>query len=122
MLPEVPSPQGLETCNKHDINSQKCCSGAGASADNEQGGEGPPAKGYEELLGQLDLQLTYLWRVHSLDYYAGREFLDTAERSATKRTLRGPRPEEGEQPDEAEGGHVLLLYVVALCKVQITRA
>lgn len=74
------------------------------SADSEEGGEGPPAKGYEELLGQLDLQLSYLWRVHNLDYYAGREYMDAAECSAAKRTLRGPRPEEGEQPDEAEGG------------------
>ncbi len=67
-------------------------------------GEEAATKGYEEQVGQLDLQLTYLWRVHSLDYYGGAELQDPADVSAAKRTLRGPRPEEGEQPDEAEGG------------------
>lgn len=60
-------------------------------------------------MAQLDLQLSYLWKVHSVDYYAGTELQDAADVSAAMRTLRGPRPEEGEQPDEAKGGRLLLL-------------
>lgn len=57
-------------------------------------------------IGKLDLQLTYLWRVHAVDYYAGKEAPDPEGfklRLTTTRTLRGPRPEEGEQAPEAEG-------------------
>lgn len=57
--------------------------------------------------GTLDLQLTYLWRVHGVDYYAGRELADPMQfklRLDGKRMLRGPRPEEGEQAPQAEGG------------------
>ncbi|KAK9804338.1 hypothetical protein WJX72_008084 [[Myrmecia] bisecta] len=61
---------------------------------------------YEELLGKLDLQLAYLWRVHSVDYYRGAEIIDPLDLDARGpnklRTLRGPRPEEGEQAEEAE--------------------
>lgn len=58
-------------------------------------------------LGQLDLLLTWLWRVHGIDYYGGKELLleaDYMDRSHLQRTLRGQRPEEGEEQDEAEGG------------------
>ena len=57
-------------------------------------------------LAKLDLQLTYLWRVHGIDHYTGKEFAEPAQfklRSDTTRTLRGPRPEEGEKASEAEG-------------------
>ena len=57
-------------------------------------------------LGQLDLLLTWLWRVHGIDYYGGRELLLEAEymdRAHMSRTIRGQRPEEGEEQDEAEG-------------------
>ena len=57
-------------------------------------------------LGKLDLQLTYLWRVHGIDYYAGRELADPMQfklRLDGRRMLRGPRPEEGEQAAPAEG-------------------
>ena len=60
----------------------------------------------ETELGKLDLQLTYLWRVHGIDYYTGKEFADPTQfklRVETTRTLRGPRPEDGEKPSEAEG-------------------
>lgn len=60
-----------------------------------------------DRLGQLDLLLTWLWRVHGIDYYAGKELLQEAEYEARldrARTIRGPRPEEGEEQDEAEGG------------------
>jgi hypothetical protein len=60
----------------------------------------------QERLGQLDLALTWLWKVHGLDYYGGRELLleaDYLDRAAAARTLRGPRPEEGEEQDEDEG-------------------
>lgn len=58
---------------------------------------------HQEMIGKLDLQLTYLWRVHGLDYYGGHE-LDIADWSArltTCRLLRGPCPEEGEEGDKA---------------------
>lgn len=61
---------------------------------------------YEETIGKLDLQLTYLWSVHAVDYYAGKESADPHEfekRGTTARTLRGQRPEEGEEAQEAEG-------------------
>lgn len=57
-------------------------------------------------LGQLDLLLTWLWRVHGIDYYGGKELLleaDYMDRSNMNRTVRGQRPEEGEEQDEAEG-------------------
>jgi hypothetical protein len=60
----------------------------------------------EYALGQLDLALTWLWRVHGVDYYAGRELVKPSEynaRLAKQRTLRGPKPEEGEEMDEADG-------------------
>lgn len=60
--------------------------------------------GLLQLLGRLDLVLTWLWRVHGVDYYAGREMLkddEWARRLTTSRTLRGPRPEEGEELDDA---------------------
>jgi hypothetical protein len=72
-------------------------------------GEAVAVEGEEALLerlGQLDLLLTWLWRVHGLDYYGGRELLleaDYMDRAAAARTLRGPRPEEGEEQDEDEG-------------------
>lgn len=58
-----------------------------------------------DRLGQLDLLLTWLWRVHGIDYYAGKELLQEGEYEARldrARTIRGPRPEEGEEQDEAE--------------------
>lgn len=47
--------------------------------------------------------LTYLWRVHGVDYYAGAEVSEPEEdqRCGPRPTLRCPRPEEGEQQDEA---------------------
>lgn len=50
-------------------------------------------------LGKLDSLLTWLWRVHGVDYYAGVEIAepDAEQRSGPRPTLRCPRPEEGEQ-------------------------
>lgn len=65
---------------------------------------------YEEQLGQLDLQLTYLWRVHGVDYYAGIEHAEPEAYDAcasSKRMLRCTRPEEGEQPIKEEGAKSL---------------
>jgi hypothetical protein len=59
-----------------------------------------------DRLGQLDLLLTWLWRVHGIDYYGGKELLleaDYEARNSKQRTIRGPRPEEGEEQDEDEG-------------------
>ena len=56
---------------------------------------------------QLDINVLYLWRVHGVDYYAGLELGDWAEwelHDVHLRTLRGPRPEEGEEADAAQGG------------------
>ena len=49
----------------------------------------------------------YLWRVHRVDYYAGKE-LSAAEEDAARgaRMQRPPRPEEGEQASEADGEHM----------------
>ena len=77
---------------------------------------------YEEQLGQLDLQLTYLWRVHGVDYYAGTEHAEPEAYDAcasSKRMLRCTRPEEGEQPIKEEG--VKLLAYVPPCLMRITR-
>lgn len=69
-------------------------------------------EGEEQLvlrLGQLDQLLTWLWRVHGIDYYSGKELLlevDYISRGSTFRTIRGPRPEEGEEQDEEEGAWV----------------
>ncbi|KAF6250875.1 hypothetical protein COO60DRAFT_1629284 [Scenedesmus sp. NREL 46B-D3] len=74
----------------------------------ELGGQAMSIEGEDALLerlGQLDLLLTWLWKVHGLDYYGGRELLleaDYLDRAASVRTLRGPRPEEGEEQDEEE--------------------
>ena len=75
---------------------------------------------YEEQLGQLDLQLTYLWRVHGVDYYAGREHAEPEAYDAcasSKRMLRCTRPEEGEQPIKEEG--VNFIERMPLCLVCI---
>eukprot|EP00879_Flechtneria_rotunda_P006667 GHRR01007007.1.p1 GENE.GHRR01007007.1~~GHRR01007007.1.p1 ORF type:complete len:333 (+),score=154.33 GHRR01007007.1:449-1447(+) len=59
----------------------------------------------QDKLGHLDLLLTWLWRVHGIDYYGGKELLlltEYSERSSHARTIRGPRPEEGEEQDEEE--------------------
>ena len=73
-----------------------------------KGGEEGEAvgEGFEDKVGKLDLQLTYLWRVHALDYYGGKELANPAsyeQRESLSRVLRGPRPEDGEQAPEAEG-------------------
>ena len=63
-------------------------------------------KTFEEQLGQLDLQLTYLWRVHGVDYYAGIEHAEPESYDAcagSRRMPRGTRPEDGEQPIQEEG-------------------
>lgn len=60
----------------------------------------------EPDIGTLDLLLTYLWRVHGVNYYAGKEFAEPTQfklRTEATRMLRGPRPEDGENPSEAEG-------------------
>ncbi|CAD7702189.1 unnamed protein product [Ostreobium quekettii] len=49
-----------------------------------------------ELLGKLDLQLTYLWNVHYIDFYAGHELSEEEYRTAKCRMIRGPMPEAGE--------------------------
>jgi hypothetical protein len=42
--------------------------------------------------------LVYLWRVHGIDYYGGREYTNPAEpgRAAARRTQRGPKPSEAD--------------------------
>ena len=49
--------------------------------------------------GKLDQLLTWLWRVHGVDYYAGTEVAepDAEQRAGPRPTLRCPRPEDGEQ-------------------------
>ena len=60
----------------------------------------------EETIRKLDIQLTYLWKVHAVDFYAGKENADPmsfALRTSTERRIRGPRPEEGEQSADLQG-------------------
>ena len=74
-------------------------------------------KSYDEQLGQLDLQLTYLWRVHGVDYYAGVEHAEPEAYDAcagSKRLLRCPRPEEGEQPIKEEGDWMTAPFLSSL--------
>ena len=42
--------------------------------------------------------LAYLWRVHGIDFYGGREFTNPAERgrAVARRTRRGPKPSEAD--------------------------
>jgi hypothetical protein len=52
-----------------------------------------------QALGSLDQALSWLWRVHGVDYYGGRELTGQTEwdgRLLACRTLRGPAPEDGE--------------------------
>lgn len=50
---------------------------------------------YNEMVGKLDLLLTYLWKVHGVDYYSGYELTasEFSQRLTACRLLRGPRPE-----------------------------
>ena len=60
----------------------------------------------EETIRKLDIQLIYLWKVHAVDFYAGKENADPmsfALRTSTERRIRGPRPEEGEQSADLQG-------------------
>ncbi|KAL4447939.1 hypothetical protein ABPG75_005158 [Micractinium tetrahymenae] len=74
----------------------------------EQQGSGPADMDAElspeEQQAKLDQVLLYLWRVHGIDFYGGREFNNPAERrrSAARRTLRGPRPSDEELAAAAE--------------------
>lgn len=70
----------------------------------------PPPSGDEaglsSLLGRLDLLLSWLWAVHGVDYYAGRELLGEEEYATRRpggRTLRAPQPEEGEGQGVEQG-------------------
>lgn len=63
-------------------------------------------EGFDEQVKLLDINLLYLWRVHGVDYYAGLELAEPSEwgvHLVQPRTLRGPRPEEGEEADPAQG-------------------
>ena len=59
-------------------------------------------------MGKLDQLLTWLWRVHGVDYYAGTEVAepDAEQRAGPRPTLRCPRPEDGEQVSETRRGPV----------------
>lgn len=48
--------------------------------------------------------LAYLWRVHGIDFYGGREFTNPAERgrAVARRTRRGPQPSAAELAAAAE--------------------
>lgn len=61
---------------------------------------------FDEQVKLLDINLLYLWRVHGVDYYAGLELAEPSEwgvHLVQPRALRGPRPEEGEEADPAQG-------------------
>ena len=53
-----------------------------------------------------------IWaQVHGVDFYAGDELADPAAfelRLERARMRRAPRPEEGEQPDQAAGARMLM--------------
>ncbi|EFN56708.1 hypothetical protein CHLNCDRAFT_51470 [Chlorella variabilis] len=58
----------------------------------------------EETAAKLDQLLRYLWRVHGIDFYGGREYSNPAEpgRAAARRTLRGPKPSDADLAAAAE--------------------
>ncbi len=96
------APNGISTEEAVRAESAQADSGPAVAAVVPE--EAPQS--YDEQLGQLDLQLTYLWRVHGVDYYAGVEHAEPEAYDAcagSKRVLRCPRPEEGEQPIKEEG-------------------
>lgn len=89
--------------------------GAGNGAADGEAAEGEGADGKpkrpclpEDPAARLDLQLAYLWRVHGVDYYGGREYggPDDPTRVGARRTLRCPKPEtkgkDGEDGEEGE--------------------
>ena len=98
---------------KVEMNGEEAKAPNGITEDLKPDPEAAPApapeeapKTFEEQLGQLDLQLTYLWRVHGVDYYAGVEHAEPESYDAcagSRRKLRCTRPEEGEQPLQEEG-------------------
>lgn len=78
------------------------------SEDGVQNGKVPEAeeKDFDSLVAKLDMFLVYLWRVHGVDYYGGEELSDPSDyegHTNLRRTIRGPRPEEGEQATDEEG-------------------
>ncbi|PSC73712.1 Serrate RNA effector molecule [Micractinium conductrix] len=96
---------------------QQPAEGAQQQAEGE-GGAGPADMDAEvspdECQAQVDKVVLYLWRVHGVDYYGGREYNKPAElgRSLAQRTQRGPKPSDdeltaaaaGEAEPAAEGG------------------
>jgi len=92
-----------------------------AAAAKEEGKDKPPERyadvkeedavvdssNYDEQVGRLDLQLSYLWRVHGIDYYSGYELAasEFGQRLTACRLLRGPKPEmkEEEKGMEVDG-------------------
>ncbi len=73
--------------------SDKAQAAATAAEPAEEVNEG----NLKEMLGKLDLQLHWLWKVHGIDYYAGVELneQDWQYRLNCCRLIRGPQPEEG---------------------------
>jgi len=69
----------------------------------------------EQPAAHLDLLLTYLWRVHGIDYYAGKEYVAELQGDAAKqpaqRMLRGPKPdghaEDASGPSAQEFGKAM---------------
>ncbi len=106
-----PEEKGEEA--KVDMNGEEATAPNGITEEPKPDPEAAPApvpeeapKTIEEQLGQLDLQLTYLWRVHGVDYYAGVEHAEPESYDAcagSRRKLRCTRPEEGEQLAQEEG-------------------
>lgn len=60
---------------------------------------------YDEVVGQCDLLLTYLWRVHGIDFYSCYELTasEFSQRLTACRLLRGPQPAELIWDKDAQG-------------------
>lgn len=85
--------------NPHLVEEQSSEPEADAAADATAVTASKDGTDYEQQVGKLDQVLTWLWRVHGVDYYAGVEVAepDAQQRTGARPTLRCPRPEEGEQ-------------------------
>jgi hypothetical protein len=61
---------------------------------------------YEDSTGKLDQQLTYLWRVHGIDYYSCYELsaAEFSQRLSACRLLRGPKEGESTGGESAAAG------------------
>eukprot|EP00210_Caulerpa_lentillifera_P009433 g8994.t1 len=65
--------------------------------ETEEKGEEGVEEDVDLLTKKLDLQLTYLWKVHMVDYYSGHELNDKEYESTKCRMIRPPKTQESDE-------------------------